>query len=216
MRTLLALILLLPVCTFAQSKSELSEQIERQKVTIDSLKKVNANYDNIIENRDRSIKILKEDKVTFKADIAKMDDIIIGMQRTIYTLENQAEQGKNKLIQLSNQSFKFNVAAGKRIAIHQVIADYTSGITTDSLGNNDAREIHVFLKAINGEVLTDVTKKQLGPQLFSSQHPQNALNFPIIFEENSKLEVQIFEGPLSDLKPYGGKILLSYTEKDLN
>ena len=213
MRSILIIFLLCPIINFAQSKAELTAKIDQQKVTIDSLKKVNANYDNIIENRDRSIKILKEDKTELTKEKEELATKVNKLYRTISSLENQASQGKTKLVQLSNQSAKFTVAAGKTVVLNQLISDYTSSVTIDSLGNTVAREVHVFLKGMNGERLTNLAQNQYGPQLFSSQHPENTIHFPIILEENTQIEILVLEGPLTDLQPFAGKVLISYTEK---
>lgn len=213
MKSILYILLLFPFAGITQSKAELIATIDQQKATIDSLKKVNANYDNIIENRDRSIKILKEDKTELTQEKEELGAKVNTLYRTISTLENQASQGQSKLIQLSNQSAKFTVAAGKTVVLNQLLADYTSIVSTDSLGNTVAREVHVFLKGMNGERLTNLAQNQYGPQLFSSQHPEHTIQLPIILEENTQIEILVLEGPLTDLQPFAGKVLISYTEK---
>ena len=216
MQKLIILLLFLPILSHAQTKKELIDQVNRQQITIDSLKKVIANFENIVENRDRSIRIIKEDKATLTSEKAELSKIVRQHELTISRLERAAEIGSTKIIQLHNDIAKIRVKEGKYIVINQFISDYSSGISIDSLGQPLVEELHVFFKSINGEVLTDFTKNKLGPQVYSSLHPENTIHFPIILEENAVVEIILMKGPLNDLKPYSGKVLCSFTEKDMN
>ena len=215
MKTLLITLLFIPFALYSQTKKELMDQVAKQQTTIDSLKKVNANFENIVENRDRSIDILKEDRITLGNEILDFQALVRAQRVDIAKLKKQTEIGNAKVIQLDNKIARLKVKEGKSWTINQIICDYTTGITLDSLGNPIIEEIHIFFKSINGEMLTDIEQKKFGPQIYSSLHPEHSLRFPITFSAGESFGIQIFKGPLSNLKPYDAKVICSYTEKDL-
>lgn len=215
MRLILIAFMFMPFVMYSQTKKELMDQVARQQTTIDSLKKVNANYDNIIENRDRSIDILQEDRTTLGNEILDFQALVRAQRVDIAKLEKQLEMGTAKVIQMDNTISKIKIKEGKSWTINQIICDYTTDVSLDSIGEPIIEEIHIFFKSINGEMLTDISQNKFGPQIYSSLHPEHSLRFPITFSAGESFGIQIFKGPLNNLQPHGAKVICSYTEKDI-
>lgn len=210
---ILSLVSLFAVAGFAQTKKELQDKIDSQQSTIDSLVKVIENMENIIENRDRSVKISKQHRLEMKEE---KEAAIAQMQRQelrIYELEAQNRPGTAKLISMSNSRPKMKVKEGKTWTINQFMTDFTSEVITDSTGQQQFEEVHIFLKEINGTILTDTTSGKLGPQLFSSLHPEHTLKMPIVFNSGDSFAIIVMKGKLTDLKPFDARVYCSITEQ---
>lgn len=207
-------LLLISSVGFGQSKTELIAKVAQQEKTIDSLKKVVANFDNIVENRDRSIKILEEDRATLSKEKFAAEKITREKEIVIRDLKSQSATGEAKIITLSNARSTIKVKEGKFWIINQLMTDYSASISTDSSGNKIIEEVHVFIQAINDDILTDPSKKMYGPQLYSSLHPEQTMRFPIIITENVKFSIAVYKGKLGALTPYEANVYLSLTEKD--
>jgi len=209
----LTLISLIALCGFSQTKKELMDKVTAQESKIDSLIKVIENMENIIENRDRSVKIAKEHRDEMKEE---KEAALAQMQRQelrIYELEAQNKAGNAKIISMSNSRSKMKVKEGKTWTINQFMTDFTSEVKTDSSGQQVFEEVHIFLKEINGTVLTDTTSGKLGPQVFSSLHPEHTLKMPIVFNSGDSFSIIVLKGKLTDLKPYDARVYCSVTEK---
>lgn len=212
--SLLTIALFIGCTSIAQTKKELQEKIDRQTQTIDSLKKVVANQENIIENRDRSIGILNEDITTVKEELQKEVDLRREKHAIIQKLRKRSATGTPKIMYMSNVKNVLKVPEAKYWVIHQFMSDYAASVTTDSLGVTTAEEIHIFLKELNGTVLTDPTQKMYGPKLYSSLHPEQAIRFPLLFAAGTQFKIAVFKGSIGALYPYDGKVYCTYTEKD--
>lgn len=197
----------------SQTKKELLDKAAVQQSKIDSLTKVVANMENIIENRDRSVKIAKEHREEMKKE---KEAALAEMQRQefrIYELEAQNKVGTAKIISMSNSRSKMKVKEGKTWTINQFMTDFTSEVKTDSSGQQVFEEVHIFLKEINGTILTDTSAGKLGPQVYSSLHPEHTLKMPIIFNSGDSFSIIVLKGQLSDLKPHDARVYCSITEK---
>ena len=198
----------------AQSKKDLQGIISKRDKSIDSLVKIVENQENIIENRDRSIKILNEDIGTLKDDLQKEVDLRREKHAMIQELRKQSATGDPKIMYMSNVKNVLKVPEGKNWTLYQFMSDFSASLQTDSLGLKHAEEVHVFLKEINGTVLTDPAQKMYGPKLFSSLHPEQVIKFPLIFTEGTQFRIVVYKGEIGSLYPYNGKVYCTYTEKD--
>jgi hypothetical protein len=208
------LMLLIGTGSFAQSKKDLEVKISKQQKTIDSLNAVIANMENIIENRDRSIKIYAADEEKYVKSLSDFNIALDNCRNQKATLQSQNAYGVAKIMPMNNSRSTLKVKAGHTTTINQFMGDYTSNITTDSIGNAVLEEIHVFIKEIDGTVLTDVANKKFGPKVFSSLHPEATINLPIVLTEGTTLKVAVYKGTLDNLIPYEGVVLCSFTEKE--
>jgi uncharacterized coiled-coil protein SlyX len=207
--------LIICAVSFSQSKKDLQDQVNHRNATIDSLNKVILNQENIIENRDRSNRILTEDVATLTEDWKEEIALRRSKHAHILLLRKRAATGKAKIMYMSNIKNVLKVPPGKYWTLNQFMSDYTAGISKDSTGATITEEVHVFLKEINGTVLTDPTKKLYGPKLFSSLHPEQTIRFPILFTEGVQFKIIAFKGEIGALYPYGGTVYCTYTEKDI-
>lgn len=198
--------------TFGQTKKEMLDKIAQLEKSLDSLKKVSDNFENIVENRDRTLGFCNDDKKKLSEEKLELAKLIKAKDDQIFNLERQARMGVTKLMAAGNSRSVFTVPEGKHWIINQVITDYAAALTKDSLGNTVCEEIHVFLKAIDDVVMTDVASGKLGPQLYSSTTPEHCLNLPLIFTSKTKFSIVIMKGPLDALQVYDGKISISFTE----
>ncbi|MBD3636981.1 MAG: hypothetical protein HUJ25_06510 [Crocinitomicaceae bacterium] len=207
--------LLASTVSFSQSKKELMEQVDKKNATIDSLHKVIANMENIIENRDRSNKILTEDVDELTVKLQEETDLRREKHAIIQKLRNRAATGVPKIMYMSNTKNVLKVPKGKYWTINQFMSDYTSKITIDSTGTPIAEEVHVFIKELDGTVLTNPAQKLYGPKVFSSLHPEQVIRFPLIFTEGVQFKIAVYKGEIGALEAYDGKVYCTYTEKDM-
>lgn len=210
------LMLMIGSGAFAQSKKDLETNIAKQQKTIDSLNAVIANMENIIENRDRTIKIYAEDEEKLKKSLSDFNIALDNCRNHKANLQRQNAYGEAKMISMNNSRSTIKVKAGHVTTINQFMGDYTSNITTDSTGATVLEEIHVFIKEINGTVLTNPASKKFGPKVYSSLHPEATINLPIVLTEGMTLKIAVYKGAMDELIPYEGTILCSFTEKKVN
>lgn len=199
---------------FAQSKTEMQAQIDQLKKSLDSCKMVIANLENIIETRDRSIRFLNEDVAKVEKEKEELNAKIRQKNGELITLRSQNKLGEAKKITLSNTRATLTVPAGKYWSINQFICDFATDFAKDSLGVTTYKNVHVFLKSMNGTVLTDLTQKMLGPQIYSSSNPEHCIQFPILLTENTTFSIIITKGNYQALEPYDGIAICTYFEKD--
>ena len=207
--------LLLPAIGFttihAQSKQE---QLDAKQKSIDSLQAIVMNDANIIENRDRSVKFLNEDKTKLQDEKTELEKRIWQKDQEISTLKKFNATGTGKMITLNNARSTLKVPVGKHWVIHHVMADYAASFSTDSLGNFVPEEIHVFLKSINSTILQDTSAGVFGPQLYSSVNSENSMSFPLVLTENTLFTVEVMRGRIGLMRLFPGNIVISITEKD--
>lgn len=213
MRVILIALFVMIGSAYAQTKKDLQDKIDLQTRTIDSLKKVIENQENIIENRDRSVRLAKEHREEMKGERDDARRAHNAVEQENARLLRQTKVGEAKLMTLSNKRAIIKAEVGKSITINQIICDYSAGISTDSLGNIITEEIHIFIKSINGEQLTDVAAKQYGPQVYSSLHPEHSLGFPILLGSGNSIAIILMKGPMNNLQPYEGVAHCTLTEK---
>ena len=199
---------------YTQTKAELQAKIDAQTKTIDSLNAVVANYENIVETRDRSIKFLNMDKDDLNKTIGELSAVIKTKNSEIAELRRQTTTGTAKKITLNNSRGTFTVPAGKHWVINQFIGDYLSPPTTDSTGAIiPGNEIFVFLETLNGETLTDPAQGKYGPLLYSSLTPYQTILFPLVFTEGTSFSVVVYKGQIGALVGFEGGVVCSYWEK---
>ena len=213
MKIIVLSIFLLPIIGLTQTKKELSDRVIRLEKTIDSLKKVVANQENIIENRDRTVLLTKQHRAEMMQERDEANYKFSVIEKKLAKLERESKMGSAQMMTLANNRNIIKVKPGKTITINQIITDYSAGIKTDSLGNVSIDEIHIFIKAINGNVLTDIDKGMYGPQVYSSTHPEHAISFPMVLTEGTSFSIVLMKGEMNNLTPYEGKAYCSYTEK---
>ncbi|UKN00441.1 hypothetical protein K6119_11930 [Paracrocinitomix mangrovi] len=213
-KLLIAIVILASGTSFAQTKKELEDKVQQQQKTIDSLKAVLENMENIVENRDRSIKLLRENREEMKSDIILWDKKVKEKDAEIIKLRKQNQTGKATLMTLNNGRATLKVPEDQYWILNQFIADYTSGITTDTSGNKIVEEVHVYLKSIDDKVLTDIDKDLYGPKLYSSTHPEQSMQFPIFLMANTRFTIAVYKGTIGNLTPYEGNVYCSYTKKE--
>ena len=114
---------------------------------------------------------------------------------------------------MSNRRSGFVVPDGKNWELNSIIGDQLKEVLLDSNGNVIATEIHVFIKAMNGEILTDIDKGKFGPKLYSSIQTEHSVNLPIVFSEKTAFSIQVFSGEFGSLELYDGSIFCSLTER---
>lgn len=209
-----ALLVLCSAWTTAQTKTEMQAQIDKQIKSIDSLKLIIANQENIIENRDRSIKFLQEDVAEAEKEKEVLNGKIRQKNSELVSLRNQNKSGVAKKVTMNNTRASWTVPTGKHWVINQFIGDYITDLVKDSLGIFHGKEIHVFLKTINGTTLTDLSKNQLGPQIYSSIASNHTIQFPVVMTENTSFSIVVCKGALNALELCDGNVVCTYFEKD--
>ena len=201
--------------TLAQTKKDLEVKIAQQQKSIDSLNAVIANMENIIENRDRSIQIYAADEEKYIKSISDFNIALDNCRNQKAGLQRQNAYGEANMISMNNTRSSIKVKAGHITTINQFMGDFTSSISTDSTGNPVYEEVHVFIKEINGTVLTDPATKKFGPKVYSSLHPEATINLPIVLTEGMSIKIAVYKGTIDNLIPYEGAVMCSFTEKKL-
>lgn len=202
------------ISTFSQSKQELLVQVEKQTKSIDSLKLVIENFENVVENRDRSIRFLNEDIIKLQKEKDELSKIIKQKNSELVLLRNQNKSGVAGKLTMNNTRSTWTVPAGKHWVINQFIADYITDLQKDSLGNMVGKEIHIFLKSINTVTLTDAANNIYGPQVFCSSNPNHTIQFPLILTENTSFSIVVFKGNYGAFELYDGNVICTYYEKE--
>ena len=105
-------------------------------------------------------------------------------------------KGKAQLIEFTNVTSNFTVPPGKTWYINNVFSNY-----------NRELDIKLYIKSLNGTILTDLSKKEYGTLLYHSRDMGFVIQYPIIFPENSTFELIIVSGDwelqsLCDKKAY--------------
>jgi len=213
MKVFILTLLLIPFVGFSQTKKELADKVTRLEKTIDSLQGIVDNQENIIENRDRTVLLTKQHRAEMMEDRDKALYKFSVIEKKLAKLERETKMGSATMVTIANNRNIIKVKEGKTYTINQIISDYSAGVVTDSLGNEQIEEIHIFVRAINGEVLTDVEKGLYGPQVYSSTHPEHAISFPIVLTEGTSFSVVLMKGSMDKLLPYDGRVYCSYTIK---
>lgn len=210
--TLLMLVSVLSVT--AQTKAEMQVIIDKKTKSLDSLKAIADNLENIVENRDRSIMILKEDIAKGQTEIETLNGKIRQKNSELVMLRNYNKSGVAKKVTMNNTRASWTIPAGKHWVINQFIGDYIVDLAKDSLGNMVGKELHVFLKSINNVTLTDIAKNQYGPQVYSSMASNHTIQFPLVLTENTTFSIVVYKGKLGALELCDAGIVCTYFEKD--
>jgi hypothetical protein len=131
---------------------------------------------------------------------------------SVFTLSGNAQtslpKGKAQLIEFTNASAKFTVPAGKTWYLYSILTDFETDIKDDK-GDHYVYFIRVYIKSLNGEVKTDYKTYKIGPKLGSE-----GTSYPIIFPENTSIElIQLYERE-SEYEEYSGSAFISVIEVD--
>ncbi len=112
-------------------------------------------------------------------------------------------EGKAQLIEFTNATAKFTVPAGKTWVVNNVFSNYDR--------NND---IKVYIKSINGAIMTDLIKKEYGTLLYHSRDMGFVIQYPIILPENTSFELIVISGDWDAQTISSKKAFLNYMEVD--
>ncbi|MEI6764442.1 MAG: hypothetical protein WCM76_02305 [Bacteroidota bacterium] len=108
-------------------------------------------------------------------------------------------KGKAKLIEFFNPAAKFTVPAGKTWYVVNIFSDCATDIIVNKNdpGTYNYNEVRIFIKSINGAVLTDIDKKKYGPVVFRGPNHERVQQMPIVLPENTIIEFIITSGDWS-------------------
>lgn len=132
----------------------------------------------------------------------------------------QMPAGKAKLLEFTNESGSFTVPEGKAWVIYSVFSDYILDgvIKYDEFRKRNAyengQEVRIFIKELNGEEKTNLTKHLYGPQLYRSTNNATSLFFPLVFPPNTSFSLILFKGDPGALQLYNKKGYISLMEVD--
>lgn len=117
------------------------------------------------------------------------------------TAQKEIPKGKAQLVEFSNSNSKFIVPTGKTWYINNTFSFF---------GRDPV--YWIFIKSINGVILTDYVKKVYGPILYHSDetYPTTSLVFP----ENTSFELIILSGERNEQIPSVKNAFLNYIEVD--
>jgi hypothetical protein len=136
---------------------------------------------------------------------SKMTIFIVTLFLSVCYLSGNAQtsmpKGKAQLIEFTNATAKFTVTAGKTWHINNAFSFF---------GRNPI--YWIFIKSINGTILTDYSKKVYGPILYHSDvlYPNTSLVFP----ENTTFELIILVGERNEQVLCEKKAYINFIETD--
>jgi hypothetical protein len=110
---------------------------------------------------------------------------------------------KAQLVKFTNANAKFTVPPGKTWTLHGIITSFP----------DDDNTYTVWIKSINGVILTDLTKNIRGKVLYSSNLIVN-LNFPLVFPENTVFELLLTKKVKEILSLSENNALLNFSETE--
>jgi hypothetical protein len=113
-------------------------------------------------------------------------------------------KGKAQLIEFTNATAKFTVPAGKTWTVYGAFTSYNV---------SDEYTYSIFVKSINGTVLTDISKNLVGLLVYSSNGLAN-INRPLYLPENTSFELIVTKRLQETRTPYDNKAYLNYIEID--
>ncbi|MFT5778333.1 MAG: hypothetical protein ACI837_001289 [Crocinitomicaceae bacterium] len=105
-------------------------------------------------------------------------------------------QETTKLIKFTNSTAKFTVPAGSSWEIVNIFSQSigSKGIYQDDNGYVQADVVRVFLKSINGEIMTDLATNKLGPVYFRGPNHERTQHLPLVLPEGTVFELLITSG----------------------
>ena len=129
---------------------------------------------------------------------SKMTIFVVTLLLSTWSLTGNAQttipKGKAQIIEFNNSTAKFTVPAGKTWYIINLFSDCTTNLTYDSEGYLKADEIRIFIKSINGSIITDIANKKYGPVIYRGPMHERMQPLPIILPENSTIEFLVTSG----------------------
>ena len=148
------------------------------------------------ESKDDYARVLKE-RIEQEKEIASLTH---SLDSTKQRLNSSGSSFDTKLIQFNNSAAKFSVPKGKTWEIANVFsaAIGPEGFGYDDDGYSDFDEVRVFIKSINGDVLTDLSSRQLGPVIYRGPNHERTHALPIILPGGTEFELLICTGSWGD------------------
>lgn len=102
--------------------------------------------------------------------------------------------GVAKIIEFTNESAKFIVPPGKTWHVINIFCDFITNYVPDpNGGEGEHSDVNIFLKSINGTVITDFSINKIGTRLYGTNrnwiHP-----LPLVLPENTIFDLVIISG----------------------
>lgn len=167
-----------------QDKTQLEQQLTKLQTTINECQSKYAEVQEIGLKQIKQVAELTQ----------KMDSLLLAINTASSVPHESA-----KLINFTNANAKFTVPQGKTWAIHD--AFLTEPLSRDSYT--------IFIKSINGILMTDFSKNLYGKHLYAS-------SLPIFLPENTVFELIVLKIADDDNRAmlYDGQAFLNYIESE--
>jgi hypothetical protein len=189
--------LLLTFTVFSQAKKDLEEQITTLKNDVASLETKNAELQNNLNDAQNKQTLVLQERITQEKEIASLTHSLDSVNQR---LNSGASPMTAYLIEFKNASAKFTVPKGKTWEIVNVFSNSVGpgGFSYDASGYVKYDEVRVLIKSINGSVLTDLSKLELGPVIYRGPNHERTQALPMIFPEGTTFELVICTGKWGD------------------
>ncbi|MFZ9587854.1 MAG: hypothetical protein ACO29U_09650 [Crocinitomicaceae bacterium] len=112
--------------------------------------------------------------------------------------------GTTHLVEFSNANATFKVPLGKKWVIENAFTSYPMGTQDDYF---------IFLKSINGNTITDISKNTIGGRLFYNHYLSQDI-LPLSIPENTEFELIILKREKGIYSLYDNKSFFIYTESE--
>lgn len=139
----------------------------------------------------------------------KMTVFIVTLFLSVCSLSVNAQtaipKGKAQLFEFSNATAKFTVPGGKTWTIYNAFTTIPQDDNTYS----------IWVKSINGIIISDISKKIWGKLLYSS-NGISSINIPLILPENTTIELIVIkrDDETNIRSLYDKNAFLNYIETD--
>lgn len=185
--------LLLTFTVFSQAKKELEEQVTTLKYDVASLETKNAVLQNSLSESQNKHAFVLQERITQEKEIASLTHSLDSVNQR---LNSGTSPMTANLIEFKNSSANFTVPKGKTWEIVNVFSKSVGpgGVSFSASGYSKYDEVRIFIKSINGSVLTDLSNLELGPVIYRGPNHERTQALPIIFPEGTSFELLICTG----------------------
>jgi hypothetical protein len=185
--------LLLTFTAFSQGKKELEEQVTSLKNDVASLEGKNAEFQNSLVESQNQYALVLQERIIQEKEITSLTHSFDSVNQL---LNSEISSMTANLIEFKNSSANFTVPKGKTWEIVNVFSTSVGpgGVSFDVDEYPEYDEVRIFIKSINGSVLTNLTNLELGPVIYRGPNHERSHALPMIFPEGTSFELLICTG----------------------
>lgn len=183
--------LLMATASFSQAKKELEAELTELSESVAKLETKNQELISQVDDIQSKYESVLSDRIA--QEIEKAD-----LQHDVDSLtsapngSSQAQFSNVQLREFSNQTASFTVPAGETWEIVNIWADYIINV---NLEKDETDAVYIFIRSINGKILTDVSKNKFGGCVYRGPSNHLGMKMPLILPEKTEISFVITSKP---------------------